>query len=150
VQFREIEFVAGVREEAYLRFFASRPELVARLERRLAEPSIWDAYRALVGRRFPDRPIADAVRHIYESHRDHLELYLLSESLVEFDEYLALWRFHHVNVVERVIGGKPGTGGSAGVAYLRTTVDKRAFPILWDIRSALGAGAYGEVGTSSP
>jgi tryptophan 2,3-dioxygenase len=141
---REIEFLAGVRDEAYLRFFQDRPEVVEQLRKRLAEPSVWDAFAALIGRRFPDRSLDDAIRQIYESHQDHLELFLLAESLVDFDEHLALWRFHHVRVVERVIGMKPGTGGSAGVAYLKTTVDKKAFPALWDVRAQLGVTAYGD------
>ena len=144
VQFREIEFAAGIKEEAYLRFFKDRPELVSRLEQRLAGRTVWDAYSELMARRFPDIPLNDAVRRVYETQHDHLELFLLSESLVDFDEYLALWRFHHVKVVERVIGGKPGTGGSAGVNYLRTTVDKKAFPLLWDVRAELGTTTYGE------
>ncbi|MBM3271478.1 MAG: tryptophan 2,3-dioxygenase [Candidatus Sericytochromatia bacterium] len=146
-QFREIEFLAGVRDEAYLRFFQDRPEVLPRLRRRLAEPSVWDAFAALIARRFPDQPQEAALRHIYECHQDHLELYLLAESLIDFDEHLSLWRYHHVRVVERVIGLKPGTGGSAGVAYLRTTVDKKAFPALWDVRAHLGTTDYGDGAT---
>lgn len=74
---------------------------------------------------------------IYQHPGDHLPLHLLSESLVEFDEYLGLWREHHIRAVERVIGAKPGTGGSQGVGYLRTTTSKKCFPVLWDVRNYL-------------
>lgn len=147
VQFREIEFVAGIRDEAYLRFFQDRPELHGRLEQRLREPSVWEAFAALLARRFPGMTVLESLRHIYESHHEHVDVFLLAESLVSFDEYLALWRYHHVKVVERVIGGQMGTGGSAGVHYLRTTVDKKAFPILWEVRSQLGTTTYGGDGT---
>jgi tryptophan 2,3-dioxygenase len=77
------------------------------------------------------------LKPIYQNPEEHLELYLLSESLVEFDEHLALWREHHVRVVERVIGHKMGTGGSSGVEYLQSTTSKKCFPSLWDVRTRL-------------
>ena len=65
------------------------------------------------------------------------ELFATSESLLTHDELFALWRRHHVLMVERQIGSKTGTGGSAGATYLRTTLDKRFYPELWDLRSYL-------------
>ena len=67
------------------------------------------------------------------------DLFMLLEALIEFDEMFTLWRMRHVQMVERVIGGKPGTGGSAGASYLRGTIDRRIFPELWDARNLLGA-----------
>lgn len=150
VQFREIEFAAGIKDESYLTFFKDRPEERARLTRRLAEPTIWDAFERLVLRSLSGQSVSEALVTIYQHHHDHLELFLLAESLVDFDEHLALWRFHHVKVVERIIGQKKGTGGSSGVAYLLTTVDKRAFPVLWEIRSELGQGGSPSSSSSCP
>jgi tryptophan 2,3-dioxygenase len=65
------------------------------------------------------------------------ELFALSEALLIYDELFSQWRFHHVLMVEREIGSKTGTGGSSGASYLRTTLDKRFFPELWDVRSYL-------------
>ncbi|MEK7691511.1 MAG: tryptophan 2,3-dioxygenase family protein, partial [Bdellovibrionota bacterium] len=74
---------------------------------------------------------------LYQEPSKNLELYLLSESLVSLDQGLAHWREHHVRVVERLIGNKTGTGGSSGVGYLRATAEKKAFPILWEVRGHL-------------
>ena len=81
--------------------------------------------------------VLTTLKKIYTHPESDLPLYLLSEALVDFDEFLALWREHHVRVVERTIGFKKGTGGSSGVQYLRSTLDKKAFPLLWDVRSML-------------
>jgi tryptophan 2,3-dioxygenase len=75
--------------------------------------------------------------HIYQRPDGQYDLYLLCEALVEFDELFMLWRVHHVQMVERMIGAKPGTGGSAGVGYLRSTLDRKFFPELWDVRTHL-------------
>ena len=69
--------------------------------------------------------------------RDHGEVFAVSEGLLDHDESFAVWRFHHVLMVEREIGAKRGTGGSSGVDYLRSTLDKRFFPELWGLRSHL-------------
>ena len=68
---------------------------------------------------------------------DRYEEFQLAESLVEHDEYFSLWRAHHIKMVERMVGTKRGTGGSEGVGYLRTTLDNRFFPELWEARTAL-------------
>jgi tryptophan 2,3-dioxygenase len=68
---------------------------------------------------------------------DFAALFAVSEGLLDHDESFAIWRSHHVLMVEREIGAKRGTGGSSGVPYLRTTLDKRFFPELWDLRSSL-------------
>jgi tryptophan 2,3-dioxygenase len=85
------------------------------------------------------------LRTIYGRSAGCYDLYLLAEALVEFDENLLLWRQNHVLMVERMIGMKRGTGGSTGVAYLRTTLDRKCFPDLWAVRTEIGAGlTYGE------
>ena len=81
-----------------------------------------------------------ALLQIYEGPPAHADLLALAEVLVDIDECLSLWRAHHVQMVERMIGIKRGTGGSDGVAYLRGTLPKRAFPDLWRVRTHLGSG----------
>ena len=80
---------------------------------------------------------AHELTRIYQDPDAHYDLYLLCEAMVEFDELFTLWRVHHVQMVERMIGSKPGTGGSPGVAYLRTTIEKKFFPELWELRTYL-------------
>lgn len=147
LQFREIEFLAGMKDEAYLKHFANRPEMLESLKASLAAPDLSQRYLELVsslGYTLPtkDGPesrakILSALKPIYQNPEKDLPLYLLSESLVDLDQHLSLWREHHVRVVERVIGFKPGTGGSSGVEYLRTTTTKKAFPYLWEVRTLL-------------
>jgi tryptophan 2,3-dioxygenase len=84
-----------------------------------------------------NQKILNAMLPIYQTPDAHLPIYLLSEALVEFDEYLALWKEHHVRVVERIIGSKQGTGGSSGVEYLRSRTMQKAFPLLWEVRTLL-------------
>ncbi len=130
VQFREIEFISGLKERGYLKL-GYAPEDRVRLERRLKEPSIEDAYRSLLGRR------GLTVEAVYSRRDQHAELFDLSEALLDHDEGFSLWRTRHVHMVERQIGNKPGTGGSTGVSYLQATLEKRFFPELWEIRSHL-------------
>lgn len=153
-QFREIEFVAGLKDERYFQHFKHRPEYIARLEQRLHGKDLRSVFYALLrkeGFNVPENAseqefsgdesiegaVIQAIKPIYQDPGKHSALYMLSESLVEFDEYLALWREHHVRVVERVIGHKRGTGGSSGVDYLRSTTVKKCFPRLWEVRTHL-------------
>ena len=103
-----------------------------RLRRRLDEPSVADAFRALVVRRG-----SPALLDIFRHRELHGDLFDLSEALLDHDEAFAHWRARHVLMVERQIGSKRGTGGSTGAKYLRTTLDKRFYPDLWDLRSQL-------------
>ena len=125
-QFREIEFLGGVRgNENYLRHLDLTGPERARLRRSGFEVSSHDALVA-------------AFRTIYQDDAAHYALYLLLEDLIDFDEKFALWRSRHVLMVERMIGMKPGTGGSLGVGYLQTTLSRRFFPELWEVRTVLG------------
>lgn len=159
VQFREVEFVMGLKDARYLRMFHNRPDLRAVLERRLAEPDLRSAYYGLLremGLALPDdvtiegleanaaaqEQLLSALATIYQNPTEHLPLYVLSESLVDLDEYVNLWRYHHVRVVERIIGHKIGTGGSTGIGYLQKTTTKRCFPYLWRVRTELVKEAY--------
>jgi tryptophan 2,3-dioxygenase len=142
-QFREIEFRSGVRaNEDVLRHLALTPPERANLERRLAEPTLYDALKSCLARRGFDVSSHDALiatfRTIYEHEEQHYGLHLLLEDLIEYDERVLLWRARHVAMVERMIGMKPGTGGSLGVSYLQTTLQRRFFPELWEVRTVLG------------
>jgi tryptophan 2,3-dioxygenase len=143
VQFREIEFLSGLKEPGLLRKLGQAPEEQARLERRLSEPSVWDAFcglLALHGLPMPaddERARRESLLAVMRDPDGHAELFFTMESLLTHDELFALWRQHHVLMVERQIGAKSGTGGSSGASYLRTTLDKRFYPELWDLRSYL-------------
>jgi tryptophan 2,3-dioxygenase len=141
IQFREVEFLAGLKDVSFYNHFKNRPEFLAILKKRFEQPDLLSAYYDLIGvkgdAKGDKEQIIQTILPIYQDQESHLPLYLLSESLVEFDQYLSLWREHHVRVVERVIGFKRGTGGSSGVEYLQSTTSKKAFPLLWEVRTYL-------------
>jgi tryptophan 2,3-dioxygenase len=142
-QFREIEFLCGAQKTGYLTFLEPTSAERLRLERRLAEPSLYDALKGVLGRRgyataTPEQLIA-SYKTIYDDAERRYDLYLLLEEFIEFDERFLLWRGRHVRMVERMIGMKPGTGGSLGVNYLEKTLSKKFFPELWAVRTELGA-----------
>jgi tryptophan 2,3-dioxygenase len=132
VQFREIEFVSGLKEPKYLERIDGSPDEVSRLRRRLAEPSLADAFHALVERRG-----SPSLLDIFRDRTRYGDLFDLCEALLDHDEAFAHWRARHVLMVERQIGSKPGTGGSSGAQYLRSTLGKRFYPELWEVRSQL-------------
>lgn len=154
VQFRELEFLLGIKDAAVLDSLRSEPEETARLQRRLEQPSLGDTFDALLVRRgFAKEPDPGpnpggrcrsepwrltALGVIYSNPDAHPDLLALCEVLLDVDENLSLWRARHVLMVERMIGAKRGTGGSDGVGYLRSTLPKRAFPDLWAVRSQIG------------
>jgi len=152
-QFRELEYVSGLKEARFLKNYEPDSEERAKLEKRLAEPTLADAFYAMLRRRGFDLPdtsdaneetrtaaarkrINELVR-VYHDAEKHYALFLLAESLIEYDEMFSMWRLRHINMVERMIGSKTGTGGSEGAAYLRKTVDRKFFPELWELRSYL-------------
>lgn len=132
VQFREIEFLSGLKEPKYLDRLEATPEEMRRLRRRLDEPSVDDAFRALLGRRG-----SPSLVEVFRDRERYGDLFDLCEGLLDHDESFAHWRSRHVLMVERQIGGKTGTGGTSGAQYLRTTLNKRFYPELWDVRSNL-------------
>ena len=83
------------------------------------------------------RSANSAVLEILTHFEERYEEFQLAEALLEHDEYFSLWRFHHIKMVERMVGAKRGTGGSEGIGYLRTTLDKKFFPELWEARTYL-------------
>ena len=132
VQFREIEFLSGLKEPRYIARLEATPDEVRRLERRLEEPTLDDALKALIERRG-----SPALLDIFRDRERYGDLFDLCEALLDHDEAFAHWRARHVLMVERQIGGKTGTGGSSGAEYLRSTLGKRFYPELWEVRSQL-------------
>ncbi|HZI17081.1 MAG TPA: tryptophan 2,3-dioxygenase family protein [Pyrinomonadaceae bacterium] len=157
MQFREIELTSGLRDERVLGAFAADEFAAARLRARFEGPTIAAEFYALLSRRGLDAPPDDAaadgeerrarygrrtraVLEVITHFETRYEEFQLSEALIAHDEYFSLWRHHHVKMVERMLGTKRGTGGSEGVGYLRTTLDKKFFPELWEARTYLDAG----------
>ena len=159
-QFRELEYVSGLKDRRFLKNYEPASAEYSRLEERLKQPSVADAYYAMLRRRGfnlpeigatgePDREAVERARiheleRVYQDAEKHYELFLLTESLIEYDEMFAMWRLRHVKMVERMIGSKTGTGGSEGATYLKKTVDRKFFPELWELRSHLSkkSGGY--------
>jgi tryptophan 2,3-dioxygenase len=153
-QFREVEYLLGLKEGGFLKYHDADSEPHRALAAALAEPSLWDeANRALARAGFPvpgsaaerdwSRPyvpseeVEAAWTEVYRDAERRWPLYQLAEKLVDIDDAMATWRQKHVITVERIIGAKRGTGGTAGVPYLQSTVAKRAFPELWSLRTKL-------------
>ncbi|MFN2490091.1 MAG: tryptophan 2,3-dioxygenase [Actinomycetota bacterium] len=142
VQFREIEFISGLKDEVYLTRLGSEVG-VARLIRRAEEPTLWDSFCAHLESRGLPMPAGDETGRrrslvtVASERSSYGDEFALSEALLTHDELFSLWRLRHVLMVERQIGSKAGTGGSTGASYLRTTLDKRFYPELWALRSYL-------------
>jgi tryptophan 2,3-dioxygenase len=156
MQFREIEFSSGLKDERILKEFTHDDFARQRLQDRINSPSLSDAFFALLRRRDFDLPAAElsateeeiqasnhkrvvAVVEVLTHPEKLYKEYQLSEALLEHDEHFSLWRSHHIKMVERMVGTKRGTGGSEGVGYLRTTLDKKFFPELWEARTHLSS-----------
>ena len=150
-QFRQIEFLLGVKSEQAIARFPEGSRARAALERRFSEPTLWDAFlRYLARERYPiplqflDRGTSNSVQPSPEVQQVLVDVYRrdvknaeLCERLVDLDEGIQEWRYRHVKMVERTIGTKSGTGGSTGAAYLQETIGRPIFPDLWAIRSQL-------------
>ena len=147
-QFRELEFVLGLKHAKALDRYPAGSEYRRRLERRLHEATVWDAFLHFLARQGLAVPAEQLARDVtatvepapvlhgvlMEAYRDPL-LSSLCERLVDLDEGLQEWRYRHVKMVQRTIGTKPGTGGSEGAAYLMSTLNRPIFPDLWAIRT---------------
>ncbi len=162
MQFREIEFASGSKHESVARAFKDDEFAHQRLQSRLDSPSLGDVFFKLLRRSGLDAPDdkepreekerrsqrSRRVRAIVEilTHPEKLyKEYQLAEAMMEHDEYFSLWRSHHIKMVERMVGAKRGTGGSEGVGYLKTTLDQRFFPELWEARTYLST-KHGDAG----
>jgi tryptophan 2,3-dioxygenase len=161
MQFREIEFASGLKDQGTLDNFREDEFAHARLQTRFDAPTLAEAFYSYLRRCGLDAPADDpslskeertrrygartrAVLEVLTHFEQRPVEFGLAEALIEHDEYFSLWRSHHVKMVERMVGTKRGTGGSEGVGYLRTTLDQRFFPELWEARTYLdtkhGAG----------
>jgi len=142
-QFRELEYRLGIKDRHYLTHYADDTQAHSALVTALDATSLREASHAALERAGFDlgdrseEALSAAWLDVYRDADRWFDLYQLAEKLVDIDDALAMWRYKHVLTVERIIGMKPGTGGSAGAAYLRSTLDKRAFPELWSIRTQL-------------
>jgi tryptophan 2,3-dioxygenase len=162
MQFREIEFSSGLKDERILREFRNDPFSHERLSIRFSRPGLADAFFGLLRQRGLEAPADDdqldeaerkqrygkrtrAVLELLTHFEEKYEEFKLAEALLEHDEFFSLWRSHHIKMVERMVGAKRGTGGSEGIGYLRTTLDKKFFPELWEARTYLDP-KHGESG----
>jgi tryptophan 2,3-dioxygenase len=153
-QYRCIEFAVGNKKAAMLRPHEHRPDLLAEVQAAFEAPSLYDESLRLLARRglrvppshldrdwtLPyraDPGVEAAWLEVYRNPDRHWDLYQLGEELTDFEDAFRLWRFRHVTTVERVIGFKRGTGGTAGVSYLRAMLDVVLFPEIWSLRTAL-------------
>lgn len=143
IQFREMEFLCGVRRLDTLKHIDMTSGQRARLERMAEEPSLYDHVKDALRRRGfavdSSESLVESFRRIYSDPEANYDLYLLLEDLIEFDERFLLWRGRHVRMVERMIGHRHGTGGSSGAEYLARTLSHKFFPELWEVRSHLGS-----------
>ena len=153
-QYRLLELKLGARDASMLRPHRHRPDILAALEAAFRAPSLYDeALRLLARRGLPvppeaverdwsvPRPPSEAVTAawalVYEEAESRFDLYELAEELVDLDDAFQTWRFRHMKTVERIIGHRPGTGGSAGGAYLKGALERGFFPELWAVRTRL-------------
>jgi tryptophan 2,3-dioxygenase len=150
-QFRELEAILGRRDPGVLEAYHEGSVDYERVQDALARPSVYDSFLRYLASRGYEIPAEvlerDVTQPVQESegvqaallrvYRDDGPPAQLAERMVDFDEGFMEWRYHHVKMVERTIGERPGTGGSAGAAYLRTTLSKPFFPDLWAVRSEL-------------
>ncbi len=143
MQFRELEFVSGAKDERILKFFEFDEFAYKKLTERFNAPSLGDAFWDLLAAEDFEIEDHDAkVRSIVEiltNPEKYAELFIMQDLLIEHDENISLWRYHHVLMVERMLGMKRGTGGSEGAGYLRKTLDNKFFPELWEARTHLKA-----------
>jgi tryptophan 2,3-dioxygenase len=153
-QYRLVEFRLGAKDAKMLLPHRHNPEKHTALAVALAAPSLYDEALRLLARRgfaipaevlerdltkpYATHPaVRDVWLSIYKRSQEHFDLYELAEELVDVEDWFQQWRFRHMKTVERIIGFKRGTGGSSGVAFLKTAIDRSFFPELWELRTLL-------------
>ncbi len=153
-QYRLLEFTIGNKNRAMIAVHRGHPEVYEQLAEALEAPSLYDECLQLLSRRgfgiadevlvrdyaepyAPHKSVAAAWLAVYHSTKAHWDLYELAERLMELDHRFQDWRFSHMKTVERIIGNKPGTGGTSGVNYLAKALELRFFPELWQVRTSL-------------
>ncbi len=155
LQFREVEFLCGLKNPNMLAPFSTMAESLEKLQARLNAPTLYDHFiRMLAQKGFPidenvlnrdvtklyeeNDSVLQAIKTIYQETHQYFELYMLCEALLSLEENFSLWRFRHLKMVERTIGAKTGTGGSSGAKYLASTMSSQFFPELWSVRNLIG------------
>jgi tryptophan 2,3-dioxygenase len=155
-QYREVEFLLGNKNADMVRVFSHVPSAQAELERLLHEPSLYDEYLAYLARRGYAVPagllsrdwslpyslnseLVDTFASVYAAPEEHWGVYETCEELVDLEDNFQEWRFRHLQVVQRTIGHKLGTGGSSGVDFLRRALDLTFFPELYEVRTRIGS-----------
>ena len=153
-QYRKLEFLLGNKNRDALKVFADAPEIHQDLQKALESPSLYDEFLRHLKRRGLAVPepcverdwsepyekndeLTAVIRQIYENPRECWDAYEMCEKLVDVEEYFQLWRFRHMKTVERIIGFRPGTGGSSGVGFLRQALELTFFPELLAVRTGL-------------
>ena len=153
-QYRELEYLLGNKNATLLNVHASKPDVYTELHQALELPSIYDEAVMLLARQgleisherlnrnwqqsvIADESVLAAWMQVYQAPEQHWALYELAEKLVDMETAFRIWRFRHVTTVERIIGFKTGTGGTAGVSYLRKMLDVVLFPELFTLRTEL-------------
>jgi tryptophan 2,3-dioxygenase len=153
-QYRMLEFSLGNKNANMVRVFDSDPQVAAKVRDALTKPSIYDESLALLSRRgiaiphdklsrdfslpyAADQRVTAAWREVYRDVKTHWDLYELAEKLVDLEYRFHLWRFSHMKTVERIIGSRPGTGGTSGVNYLKKALNLTFYPELWAVRSEI-------------
>jgi tryptophan 2,3-dioxygenase len=154
VQYRLLEFALGNKNAETIRVYQRVPEEYEQLKRALHAPSLYDQVLGLLSRRgygipaqllerdfseayAPSKAVTAAWLGVYHNSQKDWDLYELAEGLIDLDHRFQLWRFQHMKTVERIIGNKPGTGGTSGVNYLAKALELRFFPELWQARTSL-------------
>jgi tryptophan 2,3-dioxygenase len=153
-QFRQIEFISGAKDQRYARAHEADPRGQASLQAALEEPTLWDAFVGLLKQKgYSTNDDAEIVRALVAIHEEdrHPALDMLIEGLLEYDLLFVHWRTRHILMVERIIGARPGTGQqevnrvvgdgytsmASGTEYLKTTLSKRFFPLIWQARTGI-------------
>ena len=154
-QFRAIEFMLGNKDARLIDLQRHDPPTFQYLKQLLESPSLYDEFLRYLARRGMPVPaerverdwsqpyqrhpgVVSVFKTVYENTERYWAEYDMCEKLVDVEENFVLWRFRHVKTVERIIGFKKGTGGTAGVAFLRKTLELSLFPELIDVRTEIG------------
>lgn len=157
-QYRILEFTLGNKNRDMMRYFEHQPEWHARLRAALEAPSLYEEFLMHLARRgmpVPERVterdfselrdedegVVDVLRTIYEDRAHYWARYETCEALMDIANNFQFWRFHHMKTVERIIGHKPGTGGSSGVSFLKKALEMEFFPELLRVRTEIGGEA---------
>ena len=141
MQFRELEFVSGAKDQRILNSFKDDEFAFERLSKRFESTSLADEFWNLLKRNGLDTSNSEkrvaSIVEILTHPEKYADIYVLQDLLIEHDELIIAWRYNHIQMVERMLGMKRGTGGSEGVGYLMTTLSKKFFPELWEARTHL-------------